>query len=119
MNLLAVFSVFAPDWLSIWFAVGAIGVWILRLQRIAVALAVIPFGDWVLAPLLQPAINEMPTSWLVGVLALIGLVCVRAVLELVIGNEGAGHVLGTYTVRLLDFLIVGPFRALRSLAGLF
>ena len=119
MNFITLASLFAPEWLSIWFAVVAAGLFSLGFRRAAMILAIWPVVDWVVVPLLQPAIDELPLSWLLVILVLVAIATIRAVLELVIGHEGSGHVTGTYIVRLLDFILLAPFRTVRGVANLF
>jgi len=118
VNFLGIASLFAPEWLTPWFAVAAIISLLFGFRRMAAVLAIWPMVDWILVPMVQPVIDRLPLLWLIGLLALIGLFSIRIIFEFLIGEEGAGNVLGTYTVRAIDFLVLFPIRLLQGLGRL-
>ena len=107
--------VFSPDWLTVWFLVAAAGAFILGAKAAGYSLMAWPILDWIVLPIFEPAIDQLPLMWVAVIGAVITLIILQGLLSLVFGKEAAGHVIGTYLVRLLDLLFVGPFRLLGRL----
>lgn len=108
-------ALFALEWLTVWFAVAAVGAFILGFRRAGAALMGWPIIDWIVLPLVDPIIDQMPAWAVAALVVVVGLVMLQGLLSLLFGPEAVGHVVGTYLVRLIDFLLLGPFRALRWL----
>lgn len=108
-------ALFAPEWLTVWFAVAAVGAFILGFRRAGTALMGWPIIDWVVLPMVDPILDQLPGWAVASLLVVVGLVILQGLLSLLFGPEAVGHVVGTYLVRLIDFLVLGPFRALRWL----
>lgn len=107
--------IFAPEWLTVWFAAAAAGALILGFKQTAYALMAWPVIDWIVLPIFEPVIDQQP-AWVAAVIiAVISLIILQGLLALVFGKEAAGHVIGTYLVRLLDLLFIGPLRFLGRL----
>jgi hypothetical protein len=108
-----------PDWLVVWVAVTAVGAAILGLRRLAMGLAVLPLADWVLLPMVGPVLDSLPIWVSVVVLVVIALLILHALIASVFGREAAGFVVGTYLVRLIDWLFRSPLRLGRMVRRLF
>lgn len=106
-------SVLIPDWLTIWFAVAAVGAFILGFKRAGVALLGLPVIDWIVLPFVEPVIDQLPRWALVVVFIVAGLVLLHGLLTTVFGRDAVGHASGTYLVRLIDFIVLSPFRVVR------
>lgn len=106
---------FAPEWLTVWFAVAAVGAFILGFRRAGMALLGWPIIDWIVLPIVDPIIDQLSGWAAAAVVVVVGLVMLQGLLSLLFGREAVGHVVGTYIVRLIDFLLLGPIRALRWL----
>jgi hypothetical protein len=108
-------TLFLPEWALPWIVVLAVAAWILGARALAgVAIAVV-IADVVIAPLLAPWIEALPTWAFVLILVVFALTVINGLLVLLFGREAAGQVTGTYLVRLIDFIFLGPFRLLRFL----
>jgi hypothetical protein len=77
--------------------------------------AMLLLTELVLAPLLAPWLETLPTWGLLIFAAVMVVVVLHQVVDFLFGREVAGHVTGTYLVRLLDALLLGPFRLLARL----
>ncbi len=109
------FAILAPEWLTMWFAVAAVGAFILGFNRTGTALLGWPIIDWIVLPIIEPVIDQLP-GWVVAVIvAVIALVMLQGILSLLFGRAAVGHVVGTYLVRLIDLVFLGPFRGARWL----
>ena len=108
-------TLFLPEWALPWVAVVGIAAWILGARALGVAAAMLLLTDLVIAPLLAPWIATLPTWALLMLAGVVSLVVLHQVIDLLFGKEVAGHVTGTYLVRLLDALLLGPFRLLARL----
>ncbi len=106
-------SLLIPEWLTIWFAVAAVGAFILGFKRAGVALLGLPIIDWIVLPFVEPVIDQLPPWALVTFLILGGLVLLHGLLTAVFGRDTVGHASGTYLVRLIDFIVLTPFRIVR------
>jgi hypothetical protein len=106
--------------LMIWCLVGALGAHILGATRIAWLLALPPAWRWLIAPMIQPLLDQLPL-WLVAVVSILFvLALLRGGLVLLVGRDAAGHVFGTWIVRLVDALAraaAWPIRAIRRRRG--
>mgnify|MGYP001767662494 CR=1 FL=1 len=111
-------SIFLPDWLTVWFVVAAVGAFILGFTRAGLALLVLPAIDWIVLPAVEPLIDHLPPWALVLLLIVIGLAILHGVLTAMFGREAVGHASGTYLVRLIDFVVLSPFRVVRWLVAL-
>ena len=115
MKTFSLATLFLPEWVLPWVGVFGIIAWIVGARTLGMAAAIFLLAELVLAPLLSPWLSTLP-GW---ALFLIGGVMVLLVLhgfiDVLFGKETAGHVSGTYLIRLLDFLFLGPFRLLGHL----
>ncbi len=112
-------ALITPDWLTIWVAILAIGAFILGFKRAGSALMAWPIIDWILLPILLPVIDQLPPWVALALAGIFSLLILQAFLMLIFPKEAVGHVIGTYLVRLCDFLLLGPFRSIRWLYRLF
>jgi len=118
MNVMGI-SIFAPGWLTIWVAVASVAAYILKFKQLGLTLLMWPVTDWLLLPIVEPWIDEMP-MWIVVVILLIFVMAIlRWILSLVLSKEGIGHVEGIYMVRFIDFIFLLPFRLIRLIVRLF
>jgi hypothetical protein len=108
-------AVFAPEWLTVWFAIAAVGAFILGFRRAGMALMGWPIIDWIVLPAIDPIIDQLPGWAVAALLVVVALLMLQGALSLLFGPEAVGHVIGTYLVRLIDVLLLGPFRGLRWL----
>lgn len=115
MKTFSLATLFLPEWALPWVAVFGLLAWILRARALAVASALVLLGELVLAPLLAPWLRTLPTWGLVLIGGVMLLLVLHSILEFLFGKETAAHVSGTYLVRLLDAIFIGPFRLLRRL----
>ena len=110
MKTFSLATLFLPDWTLPWVAVVGLAAWIMGARALGTAAAILLLSDLVLAPLLAPWLATLPawTLWLLG--ALMWLMILRGVIETMFGKDTAGHVTGTYLVRIFDALLLGPLR---------
>ncbi len=106
-------SLLLPDALTPWFAVGAVSAAVLGWQNIARGLAVLPLVNWIVLPLLDPFIDMLPLWVLLVIVPIAALMFLHAVVATLFGREAAGHVVGTYLVRLIDGLLLIPAGTVR------
>ena len=107
-NSLATLSL--PEWAQPWVAIGGLIAWVVGARALGMVAAIL-----LLAPFLAPWLTTLPdwVLWLSGGVML--LLVLHSVIYLLFGKETAGHVSGSYLIRLFDFLLLGPFRLLRRL----
>lgn len=110
MKSFSLATLFLPNWTLPWVVVVGLAAWIMGARALGTAAAILLLSDLVLAPLLAPWLATLPawTLWLLG--ALMWLMILRGVIETMFGKSTAGHVTGTYLVRIFDALLLGPFR---------
>ncbi len=118
MNSLSFATLFLPDWALPWMVVLAIAAWILRARALAGLAALIVLADVVIGPLVAPWLDAIPLWALLPLLPIIGLLLLHGLIVAAFGPETAGQVTGTYLVRLLDLIFLGPFRLIRFLLRL-
>lgn len=119
MKSLTLGTLFLPEWALPWVFVVAIAAWIVGARALATAASLLLMVELVIAPLLAPWLATLPAWVLFLIGALMVLLVLHGVVEFLFGQEAAGHVTGSYLVRLIDFLILGPFRLLGSLVRAF
>lgn len=119
MKTFSLATFFLPEWALPWLAVFGLVAWIVGARSLGVAAAILLLAELVLAPLLAPWLETLPDWALFLILGVMVLLVFHGVIDFLFGKETAGHVSGTYLIRLFDFLLVGPFRLLgRFLRGL-
>ena len=81
-------------------------------RRFGFTLFVSAMALLVTAALRQHVMSQLP-SWLVAPVAIaFALVTAVTLLRFLVNREAYGHVVGTYLVRLIDLIFLGPFRLL-------
>lgn len=115
MKTFSLATLFLPEWALPWVAVIGVAAWILGARVLGVAAALLLLTELLLAPLLAPWIATLPTWGLLMLAAALVIVVLHQVIDLLFGKETAGHVTGTYVVRLLDVILLGPIRLLARL----
>ena len=119
MKTFSLATLFLPEWALPWVAVLGIAAWIVGARALGTAAAVLLLAELVLAPLLAPWLATLPDWGLLLIGGVIVLLVLHGIIDFLFGKETAGHVSGTYLIRLFDFLLMGPFRLLgRLLRGL-
>ena len=115
MKSFSLATLFLPAWALPW--IGLIGVLalIVGARGLAGAAGMILVVELIVAPLMAPWLATLPTWVLLIMGAVMVLTVVHGVIDFLFGKEAAGHVSGTYLVRLLDLLLLGPFRLLGRL----
>ena len=115
MKTLTFSTLFLPEWALPWVLVFAISAWILGARTLAVAAGLVLLAEWVLAPLLAPWLSTLPAWALVLIGAVMVLMVLQGAIDILFGERVAASVVGTYLVRLLDALMLSPFRLLQWL----
>ncbi len=103
-------TLFLPTWALPWVVVVGLVAWIMGARALGVAAAILLLSDLVIAPLLAPWLATLPAWILWSLEALMWLMILHRVIETLFGKATAGHVTGTYLVRIFDALLLGPFR---------
>lgn len=117
MKTFSLATLFLPSWALPWVAVFGLLAWILGARALASAAALVLLADLLLAPLLAPWLQTLPTWVLLLIGGVMVLLVLHSVIDFLFGEDTAGHVTGTYLVRLLDAVLLGPFRLLRRILG--
>lgn len=95
-----------PGWLVIWLAVAGGSILILGATSVGVALLAPAVVLFFLLPAVEPELPAIPSTVKYGVLvfvAVLGAILVlKIIVQLIYGPQAAGHVAGTYLVRVLD-----------------
>jgi len=107
---------FLPDWMTAWFAVGAMVAAILGMNRLAPALALAPLLDWILVPLAWALLPVVPVWVVLPALLILGFLALHGTVKSLFGAETAGQVTGTYLVRFVDAVLLLPITIVRALA---
>lgn len=115
MKTFSLATFFLPEWALPWVAVLGIAAWIMGARPLALAAAMLLLAELVLAPLLAPWLTTLPVWALLLLGGIMVLMVLHGVVDVLFGKETAGHITGTYLVRLLDALLLGPFRLLGRL----
>jgi hypothetical protein len=115
MKTFSLATLFLPEWALPWVAVFGVAAWIVGARALGAVAAMLLLTELVLAPLLAPWLETLPTWGLLIFAAVMVVVVLHQVVDFLFGREVAGHVTGTYLVRLLDALLLGPFRLLARL----
>ena len=119
MKTFSLATLFLPEWALPWVAVFGLVAWIVGARALGVAAAILLLAELVFAPLLAPWLATLPDWALLLIGGVMVLLVLHGIIDFLFGKEAAGHVSGTYLVRLFDFLLLGPFRLLgRLLRGL-
>ena len=108
-------TVIFPDWWLFWLAVADAVALMLGMIRLAVALGVIPAVRFLVLPMAEQWLDELPVWVLVLGIALFGLFIARAGMALVLGSEGAGQAIGMLFVRFMDLSWRGLSSASRAM----
>ena len=112
MKTFSLATLFLPTWALPWVAVVGVLAWIVGARALAVASGLLLAAEFVVAPLLEPCLATLPTWSLMLIGVVMALTVAHGIIDFLFGKETASHVTGTYLVRLLDFLMFGPFRML-------
>ena len=115
MKTLSFSTLFLPEWALPWVLVVAIAAWILGARPLAMVAALILVFEIVIFPLLAPWLEIIPTAVLLLVAPIIALMLFQSAITLFFGKRTAGNVTGVYLVRLLDALMLSPFRLIGRL----
>lgn len=99
-----------PHWVLPWVAVAGLAAAILGARSLAVAAAILVFGDLGFTLLLAPWIATLPVwvPWLLA--ALMWLLVLQGILATLFGRDVAAHVTGAYLIQILDTLLLAPLR---------
>lgn len=108
-------TLFLPEWALPWVFIVGIGAFIVGARALAISAAVLLTAEFILAPLMAPWLSTLPTWVLLLMGGVVLLLVLHGVIDFLFGKETAGHVSGTYLVRLIDFLLLGPFRLLKAI----
>ena len=119
MNSLQLALFFIPEWALPWIAVIGAAAWILEIRSIAFMAGVVLFIEFILAPILAPIIMILPNWALFLLSATVVLSLLSGAITFLFGKEAAGHVVGTYIVRVIDLSLFGPFRLIRRIIQVF
>lgn len=118
MNRLQGLALLMPEWMLPWVAVAAVAAWILGARRAAIALGLFFAMDVLVAPALAPWLAEQP-AWALALLTLaMGLMMLQGLLTFLFGRGATDHFVGTWLVRIVDLLLLGPFRVVLALLRL-
>ncbi len=108
-------GLFFPEWWTPWIGVAAVAFAIMGAGRMAAALGTFVAIDLIVAPLLEPWLEQLPPWASALIVIVLGLLVIHSLISLAFGPEAAGTFTGTWLVRISDMLILGPFRILRTL----
>jgi hypothetical protein len=112
-------GMFFPEWLIPWIGVAAVATAILGLKRLAVSFGSFVAFDVFVMPWIKPWFEQLPPWVSIPAIVVFALLVIYALIALVFGegvaSQAIGQVIGTWLVRLLDVMILGPFYLLRWL----
>ena len=117
MKGVSIATLFLPEWSLPWVLLFGIAAWILGARATGVAAVLLVAAEFVLPPLLEPWLTTLPDWAILLIGGVLLLVVLHDVVDFLFGKETAGHVTGTFLVRLLDALLLSPFRLLGRLLG--
>ena len=112
MKTFSLATLFLPEWALPWVAVVGLVAWIVGARSLGVAAAILLLAELVLVPLLAPWLATLPDWALFLIAGVMVLLMLHGIIDFLFSKGTAGHVSGTYLVRLFDFLLIGPFRLL-------
>lgn len=110
MKSLSLTALTIPHWVLPWVVVFGLSAWILGARSLAKASALLLTVSLLAPPLLASWLSTLPVWSMDLLILLMWLMVLNGVVRALFGKSAAGHVTGTYIVRLLDTLLIGPLR---------